>query len=99
MRHKHEIFKGRTKSLEIRATITAAFTTCSILLIATANASDQKAADKKALSLLPTRAPTSNANRTAAFIYMYVCMYVFVHTSECECGIMCMQDIAEDYLI
>jgi hypothetical protein len=70
--------KARIKSLEIRATITADFTTRSILLITTANAGDQKAADKKALSLLPTRAPTSNVNRTAAFIY------VFVHTSECE---------------
>jgi hypothetical protein len=84
--------KARTKPLEIRATTTADFTTCSIPLITTANSGDQKAADKKALSL-PPRAPTSNANRTAAFTYM------FVHTSECKRGTMCMQDIAEDYLI
>jgi len=65
--------RARIKSLEIKATVAADFTTCSILLITTANAGDQKAADKKALSLLSTRAPTSNANRTAAFIY--VCPY------------------------
>jgi len=70
--------KARIKPSEIRVTITADSTTCSVLLITTANTSEQKAADKKPLSLLPTRALTSNANRTAAIIYM------FVHTSDYE---------------
>jgi len=70
--------KARIKPSEIRVTTTADFTTCPVLLITTANSGEQKAADKKPVSLLPTTALTSNANRTATLTHM------FVHTSECE---------------
>jgi hypothetical protein len=78
MRHKHEIFKRQDKTFRnqshyycgLHHMFNTPYHYCQLW--------GPKSCRQKTLLLLPTRAPTSNANRTAAFIYM------FVHTSECE---------------
>jgi hypothetical protein len=92
---KCDTFKIRHKTSEIKATIFANLApTRPMFLIAAAHSSDQLAADKQALSLLPARASILNARTLRAATrgsIMYV-VRMFFRASVCAQGIACTLD-------